>query len=261
MPNSQSERKIKKTRLYLKYDELDDNFQFPNGISLLQNVPESLKLSVSPFRQETAYADIFESVWKKYIPSLSPKFNEEKIEQVKADWEQRIKFLVELKESKFESFDFQKLKPQPPVVSVPDRSSLLPRNSSEDRNVAVTATFYPMDMSRLSVLDLQKDVSLVLYSKSKKWRPWVGLFVELSDDGVDVTVQWIKKENQSYILHVNRDGSPYLSSVPVESIMFADVLENMSPTDNRKGPYRMQNFVKAEILKSYEEQDQNLKKT
>ena len=67
-----------KTGLYLKYDELDDNFQFPNAISLLQNLPDSIRITTSPFRQETAYAEIFASVWKKYIPSLTPKFSDKR---------------------------------------------------------------------------------------------------------------------------------------------------------------------------------------
>ena len=40
--------------------------------------------------------------------------------------------------------------------------------------------------------------------------------------------------DQKHVLYLNRDGSPYLSSVPVDSIMFADVLENLSPEDNVK---------------------------
>ena len=249
----------KAAKLYLKFDELDDNYQFPNGISLLKNMPEVVKLSVSPFRQETAYSDIFESVWKKYIPSLSPKFDEEAVAKIKYDWEKRIKFLIQLKERNFEAFDFHRLKCQPSPVAVPDHSQLLQSKSSVDENVSVTATFYPMDMSKLSAMDLKKDVSLVLYTETKKWRPWVCLFDELSEDGLSVTVQWLKKENQKYVLHLNRDGSPYLSLVPNESIMFADVLENLSPVDAREGPYKLSNFVKQEIVKAYEEQDQKLR--
>ena len=253
-------RKENKTaKLYLKFDELDDNFQFPNGISLLKNMPSVIKLDVSPFRKETAYSDVFESVWKKFIPSLSPKFSEEAVAKIKSEWEDRIKFLIELKESNFEAFDFDSLKCQQSPVAVPDHSQLLQSKSSLDENVSVIASFYPMSMSTLSAMDLKKDVSLVLYTETKKWRPWVCLFVELSEDGLSVTVQWVKRENQKHVLHLNRDGSPYLSSVPVDSIMFADVLENLSPEDNREGPYKMSNFVKQDIVKAYEEQDQKLR--
>ena len=248
----------KRTGLYLKYDELDDNFQFPNAISLLQNLPDSIRLTTSPFRQETAYSEIFDSVWKKYIPSLSPKFSDENISEIKTNWETRIKMLIDLKESNFEPFDFQQLNAQSPPVNVPLGSLDLLPGLSSSRAVAVTATFYPVDMSRLSALDLQRDTSLVFYSETKRWRPWTGLFVELSDDGASVTVQWVKKEKQKFILHLNRDGSPYLSSVPVQSIMFADVLENLSPENIRDGPYKMQSFVKSEIDKAYEERDRNL---
>ena len=169
----------------------------------------------------------------------------------------RIKFLIDLKESSFQAFDFQTLKPQTPPASIQVASRHLP-SLSQERNVAVTATFYPIDMSRLTVLDLKKDTSLVLYTVTKKWRPWIGLYVELSDDGNYVTVQWVKKEKQNYILHLKNDGSPYLSSVPVQSIMFADVLENLCLEDSREGPYKMLNFVKSEIANAYIERDKNL---
>ena len=151
------------------------------------------------------------------------------------------------------------MKCQPSPVAVPDHSQLLQSKSSAEENVSVTATFYPMDMSTLSAMDLQKDVSLVLYTETKKWRPWVCLFVELSEDGLSATVQWVKKEQQKYVLHLNRDSSQYISSVPVKSIMFADVLENLSPEDDREGPYKLSNFVKQEIVRAYDEQDQNLR--
>ena len=159
----------------------------------------------------------------------------------------------QLQKFNFKAFDFDSLKCQPSPAAVPDHSQLLQSKSSVDVNVSVTATFYPLDMSTLSAMDLKKDVSLVLYTETKKWRPWVCLFVELSEDGLSVTVQWVKKENQKHVLHLNRDGSPYLSSVPVDSIMFADVIENLSPEDAREGLYKVSNFVKQEIDEAYEE--------
>ena len=107
--------------------------------------------------------------------------------------------------------------------------------------------FYPMDMSTLSAMHLKKDVSLVLYSETKKWRPWVCLFVELSEDGLSVTIQWLKKENQKYVLPINSSGGVY------------NVLENLSPEDAREGPYKMCNLVTQEIFKAYKEQDIKLR--
>jgi hypothetical protein len=84
------------------------------------------------------------------------------------------------------------------------------------------------------------------------------LFDRLSEDQCSVTIQWLKKEKQNYVLHKKADGSPYLSSVAVESIMFSDVLENLSLNNDREGPYVMQNFVKSEITNAYKEHDLNI---
>jgi hypothetical protein len=115
-----------------------------------------------------------------------------------------------------------------------------------------------MEISSFSVLDLKQSVSLVFYTQTKKWRPWIGLFDSLSEDKCSVTVQWLRREKQNYVLHTKSDGSPYLSSVSVESIMFSDVLENLSLVNDKSGPYVMQNFVKQEITNAYKDRDLNI---
>jgi len=52
--------------------------------------------------------------------------------------------------------------------------------------------------------------------------------VSMSEDESSLTVQWLRKDKQNYVLHNKADGSRYLSAVSVESVMFADVLENLS---------------------------------
>ena len=41
--------------------------------------------------------------------------------------------------------------------------------------------------------------------------------------------------------------------------MFADVIENLSPEDNREGLYKVSNFVKQEIDEAYEEHNLKLR--
>ena len=247
-----------KTQLYVKADELDENFTFSAGIQLLKNVPESFKFSVSPFRHDTMYSEIFDSVTTKYIPTLDSKYNEEEVTKIKAEWKNRIQFLTGLKETNFTAFDIKMLKSQPCIVLETEQAAAMIRQPSTSSGVALTATFYPMELTSFSVLDLTADVSLVFYSEMKKWRPWIGLFVSLIEDGSSVMVQWLRKEKQNYVLHNKADGTPYLSSVTLESVMFSDVVENMSVNNDREGPYKMQNCVKSEIMKAYTERDLNL---
>ena len=249
----------KKTKMYVKVDETDDNFTFSAGIQLLTELPNSINFKISPFRSDTMYSEVFESVWAKYIPTLDSKYREEEVAKIKSDWENRIKFLISLKESDFRPFDIKMLKKQPP----PDSSDAIHRKvstmqPSTSKPAAMTATFYPMEFTSFSVLDLKPGVSIVFYSEIKKSRPWVGLFVSLSEDECSLTVHWLRKDKLNYVLHNKPDGTPYLSSVSVESIMFSDVLENLSLDSDRAGPYKMQNSVKSEITNAYRERDLNL---
>jgi hypothetical protein len=247
-----------KTKMYVKVDELAENFTFSAGIKLLKDLPKSIKFEISPFRRDTGYSEVFESVFTKYIPSLDSKYTEEEVVTIKSEWETRITFLIELKEADFTPFDLRVLKKQPPSAPNKDLAEAIVRVPSTSKTVTMSATFYPMELSSFSVLDLKQDVSLVFYSETKKWRPWIGLFDRLSEDQCSVTIQWLKKEKQNYVLHKKADGSPYLSSVAVESIMFSDVLENLSLNNDREGPYVMQNFVKSEITNAYKERDLNI---
>ena len=245
-----------KTKLYVKFDELDDNFTFSTGIKLLKDIPNSIKFSVSKFRQDTMYSEVYDSVKSKFFPTLVSKYSSEEIEKIKSEWDQRILFLNGLKTSDFIAFDLKMLKPQAAQVTFAE--NIPSTDPSTSRDVSMTATFYPMEATKFSILDLKPDISLVFYSETKKWRPWIGLFVSLNEDECDVTVQWLRKEKNSYVLHYKTDGSPYLSSVAVEAVMFSDVLENASLTNDRNGPYRLQNCIKAEILNAYVERDEHL---
>ena len=71
-------------------------------------------------------------------------------------------------------------------------------------------------------------------------------------------VQWLRKYKDQYVLHFNADGSPYVSSVPVESIMFMDVLENSSSENKRDGPYLLDKVVRQEVMNAYKERDEHI---
>ena len=257
-----SQFKIRKenlrTKMYVKEDELDENFSFAAGIKLLKDLPKRLNFKISPFRCDTGYSEVFDSVFTKFIPTLYSKYTDEEVTKIKNDWENRIKFLIDLKEADFTPFDLRLLKQQPPITINEELTKAISRQPSTSKKVAMSATFYPMELSSFSVLDLKQNVSLVFYTQQKKWRPWIGLYHSLSEDQCSITVQWLRKDKQNYVLHNNADGSPYLSAVSVQSIMFSDVMENLSLSNDRCGPYVMQAFVKQEIIKAYKDRDLNI---
>ena len=79
---------------------------------------------------------------------------------------------------------------------------------------------------------------------------------EVKDD--EVKVHWLKKERKLYKPHMRADGSPFISVVPFESIMFADILLNTSSILDVNGPYMMENDVLKQILEEYETRDESI---
>ena len=243
-----------KTKMFVKQDVLDKIWQFDTGIWLLKSPPTMLNLGVSPFRSENDFGEIFSSVWNKYIPSLSVKYSEENVMKIKADWEERISFLVNLEESQFEGFDVFQL------VSDSQRSGVLSETfesriekDTRRKEASLTAMFYPQEIKTFDVSDLVMNCSLVFFTHIKSSRPWIGLFKELKeeDTGVQIKVQWLKKQKNVFVLDVD---VPH-SVLDINSVMFCDVLKNISESGNKKGPYVLEAETKKNIMDAYVERD------
>ena len=134
------------------------------------------------------------------------------------------------------------------------------RPPSQSRITAIMAAFYPQEVSSFSVEDLKEDVSLVFYCEVKRYRPWIGLFLELiscDDAGLKVKVEWLKKDRKTYVLDTT-GGLRYTSELDVQSVMFSDVLINTYVTSDRSGPYVLEVDVKKQIMEAYNERDNNL---
>ena len=243
------------TKLYLKEDELDDSWKFPRSIQLLSRRPENFSFSVSPFRTETDYSEIFDSIWKKYIPTLNYRYSAEDVLKIRFDWEKRINFLISLQESEYRAFDILSLKTQ--TVSHRNQELDIIQSQTKRKQTAVTATFYPQEISSFTFEDLQKDTTIVFYCETKRFRPWIGLFLEsVVDDGTKkVKVEWLKKSKKHYVIDSKPDGSCYTSEIDVECVMFADILVNTSPSGDRSGPFFMEADVRKQILDAYDERD------
>ena len=174
--------------------------------------------------------------------------------KIKADWEERISFLVNLEESQFEGFDVFQL------VSDSQRSGVLSETfesriekDTRRKEASLTAMFYPQEIKTFDVSDLVMNCSLVFFTHIKSSRPWIGLFKELKeeDTGVQIKVQWLKKQKNVFVLDVD---VPH-SVLDINSVMFCDVLKNISESGNKKGPYVLEAETKKNIMDAYVERD------
>lgn len=242
-----------KTKMYVKADMLDNAWQFGDGIKLFETLPDLKNLTIAPFRTESEYSEIFKSVWNKYIPSLEGKYGYEQIQEVKKLWESRITRLIGLKEANFQAFDIFKL------VTTPNTDDLAIDVVEEvlENEPTLTATFYPVEIKDFDVEDLVEDCSIVFYTRSKTSRPWIGLFMGMDNEGptARLKVQWVKKVKKLYVLDTVADGSPYLSFLDIDSVMFTSVLRNVSFRSARTGPYLLDRETRTQIMKAYVERD------
>ena len=247
------------TKLYVKEDELDSDDKFPRAIQLLNSVPDLKGLSVTKFREDSEYNKIFQSVLNKYIPTLEAKFTADQIESIKTAWEKRIIFLIDVKESDFEPFNINVLKKQVKDISANEVNTCNQRN--QNRETKITATFYPYESDSFSITDVKKDDTLVFYTETKSTRPWIGLCIQVLEDGsnVQVETQWLKKDKNQYIPCLASDGKPYTSIVDSDSILFHNVLTNISPQGDRVGPYVWPDKdFRKDVMSAYLERDKAL---
>ena len=249
------------TKMFVKKNSLEEKWDLLNGVKLLKSSPDLNNLKVASFREDSSYNEILKSVTTKYFPTLVGKYSMEEVTKIKNNWEKRIAFLLNCKPASFQPFNFSILECQAPRKDNETLVENIQRWPSCSRQVALTATFYPNDISSFSVEDLKQDDSVVFYTAVKKSRPWIGLYMGLINDEQGnswVEVQWLKREKKKFFLHLGEDGSPYLSKLPLESIMFSDVVQNLSPSGERSGPYEMDSETIKEIRKAYAERDESL---
>ena len=120
--------------------------------------------------------------------------------------------------------------------------------------VSLKATFYDVDEDANMLKHLETDDSVVVYTDQISSRPWLGLITKQTDKG-SVEVQWLKQCRTMFTPQFNKDGSPYVSIVPKESLMFSNILENTSKDLGRDGPYKLSADMRRQINQAYIERD------
>ena len=241
--------------LYMKHNELDTDYSFPTGVRLLKDVPNSLRLDVSPFRENSDYGTIYESVTKKYFPSLPNRFSEDQIQTIQNQWEKRMNFLADPGAVEFEMVDIRCLKGEDENVQNRGTVTALTIGDNRNNNPVLRATFFDVENSSSIVNDLEEDDTVVFYTDQISSRPWIGLCI--SCDNKNVEVQWLQKRKNQYVPQLNSDNSKYTSLLSVETVMFSNVLENVSEKGDRNGPYKLSAHMKRQIVSAYHERDKS----
>ena len=240
-------------KMFLKKDELESNWLFPTGVQLLKEFSSSLSLSVAPFRENTDYGTIFESISNRYFPSLSNRFDEREVDHIKNNWDEHINFLIDLDSEKYDALNLENLKTESQEdYGIP--SVIHDLNSVGQKEINLKATFFDVEQSEGIAKELERDDSVVVYTNTISSRPWVGLFIQHLAGGM-LEIQWLKKLRATFVLHLNADGSAYTSQIPSDALMYSNILENVCPQLKREGPYRLTKAMRQQICDAYRERD------
>ena len=224
----------------------------PEGIQLLKENQDFPLVPVSPFRVEKLCLEkVYADLVTKYFPTLELRNRRE----VEASWE-RTKTLIEnlpRRSSNLPKMNLQRLPKQvdEPIPIPP--SYLEPFMVREERELeGQKGVLEARDGDFFDEITAQMDVAI--YSETKVNRPWVGRVQELLSETREFRIRWYeRKHKKSLVFHpsVNNDGSPYLSVVSVDTVMFWEFTEKLSDDS-----FKVSREWLAKISDGYDSHDQ-----
>ena len=224
----------------------------PGGIQLLMDDPEFNQVPVSPFRIEKLNLDkVYGDLVTRYFPTLEATERR----GVEESWE-RTKMLLEnlpkrannLPKMNLHSLPRQTFGPAPTPPSY-----LEPFLNTEERELqGQECILEPVEGHFHD--DIQISMDVVVYSESQAQRPWVGRVLELLRSSREFQIQWYERRNrgQKYYPSVKKDGSPHLSVVSMDSVMFWEFTEKSIDEDS----FKISSEWLSRIMEEYKSHDQ-----
>ena len=204
------------------------------GIQLLKDDQEFEKVPVSPFRIEKLMLDkVYGDLVTKYFPTLELANRRE----VQSSWE-RTKATLENLPKKMRNLplmDVFSLPRQAPVPIPTHPSYLEPFLVTEERELKGQKCI--QDAEDGDFFDeIQIDMDVAVYSEVKSKRPWIGRVVECITSRREFKIHWYGRKPRSLYFSpsVNKDGTPLVSVVSVDCVMFWEFTTKSQVDDSFK---------------------------
>ena len=220
------------------------------GIQLLVDNPSlSDKMEASEFRfDHKKMKNIMHDIQSKYLPMLDTK----KRQETEASWKALEKtFLrLEIERKSLSTLSFSDL-PKYKTPPSPDSSCLV--SKSRENTTSMWGTFYPEAAMEGNILcDAKIGLDVIIYNEDDKTsRPWVGVIKDISEIEQTFTLQWYKRASGGGIRFKEdlREGRPYLTDVPVASVMLYSVADHL-----QNGDLDLSEWF-GKIMETYQEHD------
>ena len=226
---------------------------FPeNGIQLMKEDLEFEAVGPTDFRIEKLELDkVFRSL-NNYLTTLPPT---ERI-RVSSSWEALRQTLESLPGRQG---NLMKMKITGFPKQVEELAPIIPEHFSQllAENVGgvpqLRGDVYPDDVGEGNFnLEAVVDADVVVYTRDKENRPWVGRVVKVLPDRKKFTLQWYKRmsgRSNTFQAMIKRDGSPVLSTQDTAVVMYWHISEPQSRTETsfRLTPYWLEK-IQADYL-------------
>ena len=208
--------------------QLPDSYFVPrSGIRLIREGADFLPIGVADFRvSDIKFDDIMKSL-SKYTEKLP-------LQQrmaVNSSWERHRKHLEDLP-SKIRQYPLMKLDDLPVQVVV--QVDEVPDYLADEEEVAeLRGDIYEEDVPEGNLADIGVGADVCVYTEDKVSRPWVGRITQVLNQQ-SLEIHWFSRKTprgKTFSALNKPDGSPYLSVLEKDSIMFWHMSEKRTETE------------------------------
>ena len=209
----------------------DETWHPKQGIQLLIDEPNLIEhIEASEFRfDQKKMKSILDDIHNKYLPMLEPSKRLETAASWTALAETFQKLERERKGLKTLSLSDLPRYKSPPS---PDPSGLAIK--PQVKPTSMWGTFYPEEVLEGNVVsDAKIGLDVIIYTRSKATRPWVGVITDISSSKQTYTVRWFKRAPGGGVRFKEdlTDGTAYCSEVDAASVMLYSVADHLDNGD------------------------------
>ena len=221
-----------------------------DGIKLLKDGVDFGPIGTADVRVEKLGLDeIFQGLYTRYFPQMG----DQERRKAQSSWEKLRKVLEDIpKKENFPKMRLSNLPKQERNVRVPDVPSyLVPFQSNEVRELSGSKHVQEPEASVFET-EVRPGMDILLYTRQKATRPWLGKVLSISPGGKTFSLQWYKRKSRALVFHasVTPDGSPFTATMSTDSVMLWNFADNKTVDSFDVSPEWYE-----KILKSYSDHD------
>ena len=233
-----------------KYPQ-DSGEWLPNdGIKLLKDGVDFSEVDVAEMRIEKLNLGlVFHGLYTKYFPQLPDQDKRGAM----SSWE-KLRTVLENLPKKKNNFPKLKLKdfPKQRSKASPVIPPYLQPFQADNIRQLVGARHVMEPQTSVFEVEIGPGMDVVLYTKQKSTRPWLGPVLTVMQGGKSFQVQWFKRRTKSLTFYssANADGTPFTSIMSTDCVMMWNFSDNKTSQS-----FELSEEWLEKIMKNYSDHD------